>query len=59
MIKKSHLKSRPVCKLTFELPTDVQADDLHLVADFTDWQPVPFSRLKNGKWKLQRRLLLI
>lgn len=56
MIKKARLKSRPVCKLTFELATDVQADDLHLIADFTDWQPIPFSRLKSGKWKLQQEV---
>ncbi len=52
MIKKQQLKTRKVCKLTFELPADFEAKAVHLHADFNDWQPVPFERLKNGKWKL-------
>jgi hypothetical protein len=52
MIKKRHLKSRPVCKLTFELP-DYEADQLELLGTFSDWEPVEFNRLKSGKWKLQ------
>jgi hypothetical protein len=52
MILKQTLKTRPIVKLTFELPAELEADDLHLVADFTQWQPVPFTRLKNGKWRL-------
>ena len=52
MIKKQHLKSRPVCKLTFELPADFEADTLELVAEWNGWEPVPFDHLKNGKWKL-------
>lgn len=35
-------------------PPDVQADEIELVADFTDWDPVPFKQLKSGKWKIQR-----
>ena len=53
MIKKQHLKSRPVCKVTFELPPDYEADQLELVASHNQWDPVPFDRLKSGKWKLQ------
>ena len=53
MIQKQHLKSRPVCKLTFEMPEDYQAESLELCAEFNDWEPIPFKRLKSGKWKLQ------
>lgn len=53
MIQKRHLKSRPVCKLTFELPDDYRAERIELCADFNDWEPIPFKRLKNGKWKLE------
>lgn len=53
MIQKQHLKTRPVCKVTFELPDSYVAERLELCADFTNWEPVPFRRLKNGKWKLQ------
>ena len=52
MIKKQHVKSRNVTKLTFELPADLEADAVHLLADFNSWQPVAFEKLKNGKWKL-------
>jgi hypothetical protein len=52
MIKKQHLKSRPICKLTFELSKEIEADGIELVADFNGWQPAPFKRLKSGKWKL-------
>jgi hypothetical protein len=52
MIKKQKLKSRPVCKLTFELSSEIEADHLDLLAEWTDWKPMPFGRLKSGKWKL-------
>lgn len=52
MIKKQTLKSRPVCKLTFELSSEIEADTLELLGDWTDWQPAEFKKLKSGKWKL-------
>ena len=52
MIKKQFVKSRNVTKVTFELPADLEADAVHLLADFNSWQPVAFEKLKNGKWKL-------
>ena len=52
MIKKQQVKTRKVCKVTFELPADFEADAVHLVAEFNDWQEVPFDKQKNGKWKL-------
>lgn len=56
MIKKQHLKSRPVCKLTFYVPDDVEADEVYLMGDFTDWDPVPFEQLKSGRWKFQQEV---
>ena len=56
MITKQHLKSRPVCKVTFELSPEYEADTLALIGSFNDWAPVPFKKLKNGKWKLQLEL---
>ncbi|MEM6731475.1 MAG: isoamylase early set domain-containing protein [Myxococcota bacterium] len=53
MIQKQHLKSRPVCKVTFELPDHYEAERLELCSDVNGWEPIPFKRLKNGKWKLQ------
>jgi hypothetical protein len=52
MIKKQFVKSRKLTKLTFELPADLEADAVHLLADFNGWQPVAFDKLKNGKWQL-------
>ena len=52
MIKKQKVKSRNTTKVTFELPSDLEADAVHLLADFNGWQPVAFEKLKNGKWKL-------
>lgn len=52
MIKKQFVKSRNVTKVTFELPADLSANSVHLLADFNSWEPVPFDQLKNGKWKL-------
>lgn len=52
MIKKQKVKSRNITKVTFELPSDLEADAVHLLADFNGWQPVAFEKLKNGKWKL-------
>jgi hypothetical protein len=56
MIKKKTLKSRPVCKITFEIPRDrfEEADEIELMGDFTGWDPVPFKQLKSGKWKLKQ-----
>jgi len=52
MIKKQYVKSRNVTKVTFEHPVGVEADAIELISDVHDWRPVPFDRLKNGKWKL-------
>ena len=52
MIKKQYVKSRNVTKITFELPAQIAAEQVELVADFNSWEPIAFDRLKNGKWKL-------
>lgn len=52
MIKKQYVKSKKLTKVTFELPADLEADSVHLLADFNGWQPVAFDKLKNGKWRL-------
>jgi 1,4-alpha-glucan branching enzyme len=52
MIKKQYLKSRPVCKVTFSLSPETDADRADVVGDFTDWQPAPMDQLKNGSFKV-------
>lgn len=56
MIKKRQLKTRPVCKVSFELPATIDAHEVQLIADFTDWQPLPFQKRKDGSWKLEQEL---
>jgi hypothetical protein len=56
MIKKRYVKTRKVTKVTFEHPADVDVDAIELVSDRSDWRPVAFRRLKNGRWKLVQEL---
>lgn len=56
MIKKQYVKSRNVTKVTFELPSDVDAEAVELIADVNGWQPVPFEHLKNGRWRCVQEL---
>lgn len=51
MIKKQYLKSRPVCKVTFQLPSSVAAESVKIVGDFTDWQALEMEHLKDGRFK--------
>jgi 1,4-alpha-glucan branching enzyme len=52
-IKKQYLKSKPVCKVTFRLPSKAakKANSVHVVGEFNDWnkQATPMKRLKNGE----------
>lgn len=54
MIKKQHLKSRPVCKVTFTLPDGVEAESVSVVGDFNNWDAGahPLQKLKTtGQWR--------
>lgn len=53
MIKKQYLKSRPVCKVTFQLPAEVEAESVVIVGDFNNWQQgaTPMEQLKDGRFK--------
>ena len=51
-MKKQYLKSRPVCKVTFKLPSEASggAKKVHLVGEFNDWKigKTPMRKLKDG-----------
>ncbi len=51
-IRKQHLKSQPVCKVTFRLPREEarSAESVCLVGEFNDWDKgaLPMTRHKNG-----------
>lgn len=52
--KKTYLKSKPVCKVTFKLTKEEanNAKSVHLVGDFNDWdkEQLPMKKLKNGSF---------
>jgi 1,4-alpha-glucan branching enzyme len=51
-LKKQYLKTRPFCKVTFSLPSEIAklVTTAHLVGDFNDWNTnaTAMKRLKNG-----------
>ena len=51
-IKKQYLKSKPVCKVTFEVSAK-EANSVSVVGDFNDWNAgtTPLKKLKNKKFK--------
>ncbi|SFZ90882.1 Glycogen recognition site of AMP-activated protein kinase [Flaviramulus basaltis] len=51
-IKKQYLKSKPVCKVTFSLPTE-DAKKVSVVGSFNEWneKKLPLKKLKNGTFK--------
>jgi len=55
-MKKRFLKSKPVCKVTFELPSQAAngAMKVTLVGDFNDWDhaTTPMKRLKDGAYRV-------
>ena len=46
-ISKNYLKTKPVCKITFEVPSE--AESLSVVGDFNNWdlQSTQLKKLKN------------
>jgi len=56
MVKKQFVKTRNVAKVTFEVDATVAADEVQLIADFNEWRPVAFGRLKDGRWKLVQEI---
>jgi len=52
-IKKQFLKSKPVCKVTFEV-LDPEADLIVLMGEFNEWSKSshPMNKMKNGKHKI-------
>ena len=53
-LKKKYLKSKPICKVSFEVPKEAakQADEIYIVGEFNDWNTsaTPMKKLKNGKF---------
>jgi hypothetical protein len=63
VLRKRYVKSRQVCKVTFELPgaqlpEGVEAESVHLVGEFNDWDltAAPMSPRKDGTFSLTLEL---
>jgi hypothetical protein len=63
VLKKRYIKSRKVCKVTFELsqaelPEGVDADSAHLVGEFNEWDPAatPMERAREGAFRVTLEL---
>ena len=56
MIHKAFVKvnDKPVARVTFTLPNNLQADTLYLVGDFNEWNgtATPFVRDLEGIWSI-------
>jgi 1,4-alpha-glucan branching enzyme len=52
MVKKNYSKSGQICRVTFKLPAEVEAQSANLVGEFNDWdnQATPMKRLKDGSF---------
>jgi 1,4-alpha-glucan branching enzyme len=53
-LKKQFLKSKNVCKVTFEVASEeIDAQNITLVGDFNDWNEtqLEMKKYKNGKFK--------
>ena len=52
-ISKTYSKSKPVCKVTFEVSADAVngAKSVSLVGDFNEWNPTALKKQKDGAFK--------
>ena len=52
-ISKTYSKSKPVCKVTFEVSADTVngAKSVSLVGDFNEWNPTALKKQKDGTFK--------
>ncbi|MDT0677125.1 isoamylase early set domain-containing protein [Autumnicola musiva] len=51
-ITKQYLKSKPECKVTFNIPAK-EASSVAVAGDFNNWEKVELKKLKNGNFKCQ------
>jgi 1,4-alpha-glucan branching enzyme len=53
-MKKSYTKTGRSCRVTFELPAEINANSVVLCGEFNDWDPIqhPMKRRKDGSFSL-------
>ena len=54
MLKKRFFKTKTECEVSFELK-DESAEQVALVCDFNDWDPIPMKKNKNGTFRAKMR----
>ena len=54
MLKKNYSKTGNVCRVTFELPKEVNAKKASLCGEFNDWnqEANPMEKRKDGRWSV-------
>ena len=54
MLKKTYTKTRRVCRVTFGLPPEIDAQTAFLCGEFNNWDRTshPMKRRKNGSFSL-------
>jgi len=54
MIKRTYSKTGRPCRVTFELPPEVNAETVHLCGEFNEWDETahPMKRRKDGRFSL-------
>lgn len=58
MLKKQYLTSKPICKVTFYTPAEIDAETVFLVGDFNGWDEsaTEMQKLKDGRFKVTLNL---
>lgn len=57
MLKKRFFKTIDECEVTFKIEAD-DADEVALLIESNDWQPIAMEQLKSGPFKTRLRLPL-
>ncbi len=53
MLKKRRFKKQGITKVTFVLPSEVEATTVHLMGEFNEWQTTQAMRqYKDGSWRI-------
>ncbi|MFC1891973.1 isoamylase early set domain-containing protein [Thermodesulfobacteriota bacterium] len=52
MVRKNYSKTGKVCRATFDLSSEVIADEISLCGEFNDWDPQEnkMTKRKTGRW---------
>lgn len=52
MLLKSYSKTGQVCRATFKLPVEIEAQSAAIAGEFNNWEPEEMKRLKDGSFSI-------